>query len=233
MRLGIMQPYWFPYLGYFQLIQAVDRFVIYDDVQWIKGGWINRNRILVRGEPRYITLPIRRDASLVSINRRTLSPNSAREKRRILQQIEFAYAAAPHFADVMPLVHECLANEETNVSSFVVCTLRICCAYLGIETPVVLSSKIAKTDELHGQERVLEISRTMGASHYVNPIGGVELYEKGAFAREGIELSFIKTSALAYEQGTREFVPNLSIIDVMMFNHREECRALLQKYQLV
>jgi WbqC-like protein family len=234
MRLGIMQPYWFPYLGYFQLIHAVERFVIYDDVQWIKGGWINRNRILVRGQPRYITLPVRRDASLVSINQRTLSPEHEREKHKIIQQIGFAYSGAPHFNDVMPLVHECISSKETHVSPFVVNTLRACCAYLGIATPFILSSKLAKNAELRGQDKVLDINHLLGATHYVNSIGGVELYDKEAFARKGIQLSFLKTGAVAYEQqAAGEFVPNLSIIDVMMFNDRQKCRALVESYELV
>jgi WbqC-like protein family len=229
-----MQPYWFPYLGYFQLIHAVDRFVIYDDVQWIKGGWINRNRILMRGQPRYITLPVRRDASLVNINQRTLSPDFDREKSKILQQIRSAYSGAPHFDDVMPLVHECISSEETHISSFVVNTLRACCTYLGIATPFVLSSKLAKNAELRGQDKVLDINRVMGATHYVNSIGGMELYDREAFARKGIQLNFMKTGAVAYEQrATPEFVPNLSIIDVMMFNDREKCHALLERYELV
>jgi hypothetical protein len=182
MKLAIMQPYLFPYIGYFQLIRAVDRFVVHDDVQWIKGGWINRNRILVHGAPQYVALPVKKDSSLALINQRVLAPNAEGEKDGILRKVEAAYRKAPYFDRAFPLVADCLASGEGNVSAFLVGALRKCCRYLGIDTPFAISSELDKNDRVKGQVRVIEIARTVGASHYVNPIGGVELYNKAEFA---------------------------------------------------
>jgi len=233
MKLGIMQPYVFPYIGYFQLINAVDQFVIHDDAQWIKGGWINRNRILVQGKPVYITLPLQNDSTLLNINQRQLSADIEKQKEKIIRQIEGSYRKAPRFGPVMGVVRECLAYPERNVSEFIVNSLRVCCAYLGIHTPFVLSSQLDKRDELHGQDRVLDINVGMKASHYINPIGGIELYDKERFADRGLRLSFIKARDVAYGQmGSGEFVPFLSIIDVMMFNSRRDISEMLKEYDL-
>ena len=233
MKLGIMQPYFFPYIGYFQLIAAVDQFVVHDDVQWIKGGWINRNRILAQGEPRYITLPIRKDSTLLNINHRTISSDSGQQIKKILQQIMETYRHAPCFGPVFKLISQCLACRETNASAFIVHTLRECCNYLGIDTPFVLSSELKKKDELKGAKRVLEINRVMGARHYINPIGGMELYDKASFADNGIQLDFIRTRDISYQQfENHAFVPFLSIIDVMMFNSKQQIKGFLNEYDL-
>jgi hypothetical protein len=233
MKLGIMQPYVFPYIGYFQLINAVDQFVIHDDVQWIKGGWINRNRILVQGRPQYITLPLKKESALLNINQRLLTTDIEKQKEKIIRQIEGAYRKAPNFSSVMDVVCDCFAFQERNVSAFIVNSLRVCCTHLGIQTPFVLSSQLDKRNELHGQDRVLEINFVMGANHYINPIGGTELYDKERFAANGLQLSFIKARNVAYDQlGNHEFVPFLSIIDVMMFNSRDAISDLLREYDL-
>ena len=233
MKLGIMQPYLFPYIGYFQLIDAVDQFVIHDDVQWIKGGWINRNRILVQGQPHYITLPLQKNSSLLNINERQLSLDIEPQGKKIIRQIEGAYKKAPYFDSVHPLVYRCFACQERNVSTFIVNTLRECCDYLGVNTPFVLSSALDKRNELRAEDRVLDINMVMGASHYINPIGGTGLYDKTHFSENGLRLSFIKARNVPYAQfKTHEFVPFLSIIDVMMFNSQQELSALLSEYDL-
>ena len=233
MKLGIMQPYLFPYIGYFQLIDAVDQFVIHDDVQWVKGGWINRNRILVQGQPHYITLPLQKDSSLLNINQRRLSLDIESQGKKIIRQIEGAYANAPYFDSVLPLVSRCFACQERNVSAFIVNALRECCDYLGVNTPFVLSSGLDKRNELRAEERVLNINMVMGASHYINPIGGTELYDKTHFSEKGLRLSFIKARNVPYAQfHDHEFVPFLSIVDVMMFNSQQEIAGQLSEYDL-
>lgn len=233
MKLGVMPPYVFPYIGYFQLINVVDSFVIHDDVQWIKGGWINRNRILVQGKPQYITLPLQKASSLLDINQRRFSVDIEKQKAKISRQIENAYRKAPHFSAVMDIISECFRCQERNVSTFAVNSLRACCDYLGIGTPFVLSSQLEKRNELHGQDRVLELNAVMGVSHYINPIGGTELYDKKRFAENGLKLRFIKARNVAYDQlADTEFVPFLSIIDVMMFNSKDELCELLREYDL-
>jgi hypothetical protein len=227
-----MQPYLFPYIGYFQLISAVNQFVIHDDVQWIKGGWINRNRILVKGEPHYITLPVQKDSTLLNINERTLSEDFEPQGKRIMRQIEEAYRKAPQFESVIPLVSRCLSFQERNASAFIVNTLRECCDYLGLNTPFVLSSELQKDNSLKGQSRVINICNALSASQYINPIGGTELYSKDVFEFENIKLNFLKTRNNAYRQFNNKFVPNLSIIDLLMNCTVEEICALLQKYDL-
>ncbi|MBU0482406.1 MAG: WbqC family protein [Proteobacteria bacterium] len=234
MKLGIMQPYFFPYIGYFQLIDTVDQFVIHDDVQWIKGGWINRNRILVQGASRYITLPVKKDSTLFDINQLILPPDISKHKQKIIRQIENAYRKAPHFASVMQLVSDCFAYQERNVSKFIVNSLLTCCDHLGIQTPFVLSSTLDKKNELHAQDRVLNINMVMKASHYINPIGGTELYNKARFVENGLQLSFLKSNDVAYNQFCdHEFIPNLSIIDVMMFNSKWKIADMLKAYDLL
>jgi hypothetical protein len=233
-HLGIMQPYFFPYIGYFQLIGAVDQFVVHDDIQWIKGGWINRNRILVNGQPQYITLPLQKAASSLNINQREFSPDIEEEKKRTLRQIEGAYRKAPYFKPVYSLLTRCFALQERNVSRFVVHSLHECCDYLGIHTPFRLSSELDKHNELAGEERVLDINRVVGASHYINPIGGTEIYNKAHFTERGLRLSFIRARETPYRQfGEGTFVPFLSIVDVMMFNSEQEIVGLLKEYDLV
>jgi len=226
MKLAIMQPYLFPYIGYFQL-------VIHDDVQWIKGGWINRNRILVNGEPRYITLPLSKGSSTASINEREFLATFDDEKQKVLRQIHGAYQKAPHFDAVNSLLSLCFASQERNLAAFVVNTLRECCAYLGLGTQFVLSSKLHKNSALKGEDRVLNITSTMEATHYINPIGGTELYDKQRFLSQGVTLNFLRTRNVPYRQfANGEFVPFLSIIDVMMFNSKPELANLLNEYDL-
>ena len=233
MKLAIMQPYFFPYIGYFQLVNAVDKFVIHDDVQWIKGGWINRNRILMQGKPEHITLPLRKDSSLLQINQRNLAPDVEQEKQKILRRIESAYRSAPHFDQAFAIVSNCLDFKEENVSLLVINSLRKCCEYLNISTPFVISSELNKNNELSAEERVLDINKVMKAKHYINPIGGTELYDRETFSKHGLNLSYIKTGDISYKQFNEDHVPFLSIIDVMMFNAPREINKMLDQYRLL
>lgn len=232
MKIGIMQPYIFPYIGYFQLISAVDQFVIHDDVQWIKGGWINRNRILVSGTPHFITLPMQKDSTLISINARAFPENIETHKKKVMRQIEGAYKKAPQYDSVMPLVVRCFECQSRNVSAFIINALQECCNFMGINTPFVLSSDLKKESNLKGQSKVLRICHLLYASHYINPIGGTELYSKDTFEMENIKLNFLSSLNVRYKQFNNEFVPNLSIIDMLMFCPVEEIHAFLKEYEL-
>ena len=232
MKLGIMQPYLFPWIGYFQLANFVDELVIYDDVQYIKSGWINRNRILINGQPRYFTLPVLKQSHTLPICGRRFAPSFERDKLRILKSLEMAYATAPHYQDTLALVQDCFACRDCNVAAFVSHTLTKVCDSLGIETPLSRSSELEHSHEKRGQDRVLDICRLVRASHYVNAIGGIDLYDGDAFSENGMRLSFLCTSDVAYQQFQDTFIPKLSIIDVMMFNDREQITALLNKFEL-
>jgi WbqC-like protein family len=232
MKLGIMQPYLFPWIGYFQLVNFVDELVIYDDVQYIKNGWINRNRLLINGQPRYFTLPVLKASHALPICARRFASSFERDKRRTLKSLEMAYAAAPHFRDTLNLVQDCFACRDDNVAAFVSHTLSKVCEALGIETLLRRSSELEHSSTTRGQNRVLDICRTLHASHYVNAIGGTDLYEGDAFAQNGQRLSFLQTRDIAYQQFQNTFRPNLSIIDVMMFNDRDQIAALLHEFDL-
>lgn len=227
-----MQPCLFPYLGYFQLIGLVDTFVVHDEVPYIKGGWINRNRILLNGQRRYVTLPVQKGSSNLAIDERVFSESFEGDKRKVLRQIADAYRKAPQFEHVFPVISACLASTERNVSIFVVQVLKACCRYLQIDTPFVLSSDLVRFEALKGQDRVLEINDFLEATHYINTIGGAELYDRGRFVRRGLKLSFLRPRPLAYAQFGGVHVAELSIIDVMMFNSVEEIASLLQAYDL-
>lgn len=233
MKLAIMQPYLFPYLGYFQLIKAADSFVFHDDVQYIKGGWINRNRILQDGKDRLFTLGVKNGASCLHINQREFTESAADDKAKILRLVNNAYRKAPFFVPAYHLLEQVFACDDSNVARFTIHSVRQVCAYLGIQRPLFVSSQIEKNDGLKAQERVIEIVRCMQADHYINPIGGVELYDKAVFASHGLQLHFLKPTLNEYPQFGQPFVPGLSIIDVCMFNAVEKIRIMLDHYDLI
>jgi hypothetical protein len=233
MKLALMQPYLFPYIGYFQLISACDLFVLHDDVQYIKGGWINRNRILVNGQPKYIILPLRKDDFSKLINERHFTDGVSDEKALMLRQIEGAYRKAPFFRNTLELVDRCLACTDSNLAVFVTHTLAQCCQHLQIQTPIMVSSTIAKDAAPKAEDRVIHINKLLGADHYINPPGGIELYQRQKFAEHRITLSFLQPRQITYTQFGNPFVPSLSIIDVLMFNSAETTRGLLALYDLV
>lgn len=228
MKLAIMQPYLFPYLGYFQLIHAVDAFVILDDVNYIRKGWINRNNILYRGEAKLITLSV----SGASQNRHINELSVGGECKKFLKQIYHAYAKAPRFHDVYPILEEILLFEEPDLARYLASILKRICAYLGMSPAWYMSSRISIEGGLRGEARILAICSALGATHYINLPGGRELYNSTQFASLGIRLSFIMPGEIVYPQFGDNFVPNLSILDVMMFNDQERCRELLTEYRL-
>jgi hypothetical protein len=229
-----MQPYLFPYIGYFQLINAVDRFILYDDVQFIKEGWIHRNRLLVSGQPRSFTIPIQKESHTAKINERMIAPERwKKDRRKLLAMIRQSYGKALYFKQAFELIEACLLYPDCVLADFIENALTCCCNYLGISTDICRSSSLAIGTHLSGQERLLEICRELHADHYINPIGGQELYDRKAFSRSGIELSFIKTKDICYPQFANDFIQGLSIIDIMMFTPPDRIREFLNMYELV
>lgn len=229
MKLAIMQPYLFPYLGYFQLIRAVDGFVVYDDVNYIKGGWINRNFILSQGDKQLITLPLQGASPNYLINQVTVDSRP----HKLLATIRHTYAKAPYFSAVFPMLEDIFMQQEKNLAKFLDYQLRRICDYLDLRPRWFVSSGLNKDNNLRGQDKVLAICKELGASHYVNVPGGKALYDSEAFSMHGLRLSFIQPKPVIYRQFGKEFVPNLSIIDVMMFNDKAQCCSLLEEYELV
>lgn len=231
-----MQPYLFPYIGYFQLINAVDKFVVYDDVNYIKQGWVNRNNILVQGKPYLFTVPLKNASSFAKIKEIEVNENLYRNwKKKFFRTLQQSYNKASNFKEAFDLISSILDTERKNIGISDLATESIyqICNYLSVETEFVGSSTAYKNEDLSGQNRVLDICKREGAAGYINPIGGQKLYSKKAFEEQGIKLNFVETVPVPYEQFGNDFIPALSIIDVLMFNSPEAIRKMLHQYRLI
>jgi hypothetical protein len=233
MKIAIMQPYFFPYIGYFQLINSVDEFIIYDNIQYSKGGWINRNRILVDSKDDYLTLPLKKDSDLLNVDQRFLADTWQTDRKKMLNKVFECYRKAPYLDHVYPFIEKCLCIEEKNLFKFVFNSIKETLLYLTINTKITVSSTIGIDHELRSEDKVLEICKAMKASYYINPIGGLELYNRETFNANGINLQFQKSNFFNYHQFKNEFVPWLSIIDVLMFNSKDEVKLFLNEYKFV
>lgn len=230
--IAMMQPYLFPYLGYFQLIAAADVFVLGDDLQYIRSGWVNRNRIVQNGEAKLITFPLKKDSFDLPIMKRQLTDNFAEEADRLVNIITQSYRKAPYFAQVMPLLERLIRFPQNNLALYTEHAIRELCAYLHIVTPIMRGSDLKLVSCLDKQDRVINISHTFDASIFLNPIGGAELYDRDHFARNGLHVRFFKMDPIVYRQLNHPFVPSLSIIDVLMFNCVEQIQAMLSCYSV-
>ena len=213
--LAIMQPYFFPYIGYWQLIHAVDRFVIFDDVNYITRGWVNRNRLLINSEPTYITVPLRQASQNKKICEIDLLPSS-NWADKLIKTVETTYRKAPHFYEVFPVVEGLIRHETDNLSNYLAHQLQALSKFMSIKTDFVLTSRHYRNHDLSGQDRILDICKREGVSVYINPQGGQMLYGHEPFHNAGIDLRFIVMRTLPYRQRTAGFVPFLSIIDALM-----------------
>ncbi len=229
MKVGIMQPYLFPYIGYFQLIYLVDKFVLYDDVNYIKKGWINRNNIIINGQKKLFTISL----SGASQNKLINEIYIADDFKTFIKTIRINYSKAPFFNETMELIEKILLYENRNLSLFIKNSFEILLEYLNITTELLLSSDIKKNNELKGQQKIMAICKELNTSTYINPIGGMELYKKETFKAKNIKLHFLKTNFTEYKQFKNEFISGLSIIDVMMFNSVEEINDMLENYELL
>jgi hypothetical protein len=232
-KTAIMQPYFLPYIGYWQLVNCVDEFVVYDNIEFTKKGWFNRNRILENGRDRLFTLPVKKDSDYLSVNKRYLSDDSDKEIKRTLRIIESNYKKAPYFLKAYPIIEECFLFSDKNLFEYIFSSLKTICNYLDIKTPLIVSSKIPIDHSLKAEKKVMAICKQLKTTTYVNAIGGKELYDKKEFEDNGLDLKFIKSSDVNYKQLNKQFVPWLSIIDVMMFNDRDEIRQILEQYELI
>lgn len=229
MKLAIMQPYFLPYIGYWQMIKAVDTYVIYDDVNFIKGGWISRNRMLLGGKDFMFNLLLQGASPNKLINEIQVSPN----QNKLIKTISSSYIKAPYFAQVMLLVERIFELPKDNLGYFIGQSIIEIARYIGLTTTFVYSSGLKKDNELRAQDKVLHICKLLNATQYYNAIGGQNLYSKTDFAAHQIELKFLKTEPIEYLQFQSEFIPWLSILDVMMFNSPEQIQRMLDKYELV
>jgi len=234
MKLAIMQPYLFPYIGYFQLINAVDKFVVYDDVAFIKQGWINRNNILVNGAPFLFSIPVKNISSFVLIKDVEVDINKLSFwKLKFLKTIELNYKKAPNFEFTYQLLNRILATDETHIVQINLKSIVQLCEHLDIKTTIVNSSTIYNNAELKSVQRVIDICKKENATHYINAIGGKDIYSKELFNSENINLKFIQSNQLIYKQFDKPFVANLSIIDLLMFNDKKDIQTFINNYILV
>jgi hypothetical protein len=229
MKIAIMQPYLLPYIGYWQLIKAVDKFVIFDDVNYINKGYINRNNILVKGELYQFTLELLGASQNKLINEIQIGNNS----NKILKTIENNYKKSPYFKNTFPLLEDIFHHPEKNLAKFIGYSLKRISNYLKINTKFIYSSEIEKNNNLKNQEKIIDICKKLNAKKYINLIGGRELYEEEEFISKNIELYFIDTKLTKYHQFKYKFQPFLSVIDIMMFNNNIEIIRTLDNYQLI
>ena len=229
MKLGIMQPYFMPYIGYWQLMAAVDTYVVYDDVNYIKGGWVSRNNILLNGQKHMFTITLNGASPNKLFNEITIKDDF----KKFSRLIESAYRRAPYYTEVCALMDKIYNCEDKSLGAFMMNSFQVVLDYLEINTKLVLSSTIEKDNSLRGKEKVKHICHLLGADTYYNAIGGQELYDKEDFKADGIDLNFIHTNLAPYAQFTNEFVPGLSIIDVLMHNGKEYTKRILFQYNLI
>jgi len=216
MRLAIMQPYFLPYVGYWQLMGAVDAFVVYDRIKYTKKGWINRNRMLQNGDAATFSLPLASGSDQLMVCERELAPSF--DRRKLLAQFEGCYRKAPQFETLRPWLQSVVLDPANNLFDYLWQSIVKTRHQLGLTTKLIVSSEVEHDESLKAQDKVLAICKALGATSYVNAIGGLELYEREAFAAEGIELQFHKARPFEYAQFGNAFVPWLSILDVLMFN---------------
>lgn len=232
MTLAIMQPYFFPYIGYFQLINAVDKFIVYDDVNYINRGWINRNNILLGGVSSLLTLPLSQASQNKKIHEITIASDE-KEISKILRTIALNYKKAPYFEQINILIEKIFTYSATSIADFNCNQLEMICDYLEVTTQIYPTTKGYNNGGLRGEERILDICTREKANQYINPIGGTELYHKNLFDEKGITLRFLRTNLVEYEQFGNPFVPSLSIIDVLMFNGKGVTKGMLNEFEFI
>ena len=234
MTLAVMQPYIFPYIGYFQLIQASDVFVFYDDVNFIKQGWINRNRLLVNGKDFTFTISVKNISSFALINETQLSDKRKIEFSKILKTIYQNYKQAPYFDNVYPFIKNLFEHDFETISELAIQSVLDTSNYLGLaSTQFKVSSQVYTNQNLKANERIIDICKVENAEKYVNTIAGEAIYSKELFRENNIHLDFLQPKIITYKQFNNEFVPWLSIIDVIMFNSPAEISEILSRYDLV
>lgn len=234
MKVAIMQPYIFPYIGYFQLIHAVDSFVFYDDVNFIKRGWINRNRILIDGDEKLISFPCIKASQNKLINEVKINLKN-KEYNSILKTIYHAYKNTPKFKNIYPIIESILQANVNNISELAILSIKKISHHLDINTDFLISShNYSNSKGMDKADRLIYITKELKSDEYINAFGGRDIYSKKYFRNNRIELQFLKPIIKEYNQNTTKFTPNLSIIDVLMFNDKSTIKNIfLNSYELI
>ncbi|RUM44162.1 MAG: hypothetical protein DSY46_06265 [Hydrogenimonas sp.] len=229
MTVGSHQPYLFPYIGYWQLMNLADVYVISDSMQYIKKGFVNRNYLLVDGKRHRFSLEVMGVKSKSSIDEVEVGHNA----KKILNTIFHAYKKAPYFTTTYPLIEEILLYQEKSLAKFLGHSIQRIAYALEITPKFIYLSDLQGKTELCGQAKTIDICQRLQANHYINAIGGESLYDKRDFEEVSIQLNFLKSDEIRYQQFQNSPIPNLSIIDIMMFNSKDEIGRMLQKYVLL
>lgn len=232
MKIGIMQPYFLPYIGYWQLLNFVDKYVIYDDVNYIKGGWIARNKILLNKKEQLFGLKLISASSNKLINEIEITEDEIHIEK-LLKTIRLAYKKAPYYDFVYPIIEEILVHKEKKLSKFIIFSLKKICNYLEIKTELIVSSDLEKNNRLKSQEKVIEICKLLNGDEYYNAMGGKALYSYKTFSENGIILKFLESRNINYKQYDNIMISNLSILDMMMFNSIDKIKEMLLQYYLI
>lgn len=230
-KIAIMQPYLFPYIGYFQLISAVDKFVLYDDVQWIKGGWINRHTILLNHQEKKTVLSVSKHSTFSLINEVFINSDSS-TKINYLNSIKNSYSKAPCFKIIYPIIQDIFNIQELNMSEFILNSFLVLKNVLDIKTEFLLSSSLNYDRSQVPTKKLIDMCKILSGDTYINTIKGEHLYNKADFAKENINLLFLDRVVDTYKQFDGKFVPCLSIIDVLMFNGIEKTKSMIKEFDL-
>ena len=229
MTLGIMQPYFMPYIGYFQLMKAVDRYVVYDDVNYIKRGWVNRNNILVNGEKRMFTITLKKASQNKLFNEIVIGDDF----EKLMKMLRMNYSKAINFDETMTLMERIISFPDKQLAVFVANSFQEILKYLSIDTELLMSSSIIKDNSLRGKDKLMHICKILGTDVYYNAIGGRNLYDKEEFKKQGIILNFVYPVVQPYPQlHVNDFVSNLSMIDILMNNTKDDVNRLLDVYRV-
>ncbi len=233
MKTAVMQPYIFPYIGYYQLIDAVDNFVIFDDVNFIMRGWINRNNILLDGNKHLFSIPLEKPSQNKLICDTKLS-FSEKEKIKFLKVISFSYVKSPYFKEVFPLIEEIITYKDNDLVNYLQNSLIKICEYSGIKTNIFRSSEIEHDLSLRAESKIIDLCKKLNTNIYVNLPGGRTLYKSDNFEKNGMDLAYINTffDKITYKQYKNDFVANLSFLDLMMFNSKIDLGKIIKQYDI-
>lgn len=234
MKLGIMQPYFFPYIGYFSLIKNTDKWIVFDEVQFIRHGWIDRNRILKPSEGwQYISVPLQKHSRETKIKDIKIR-NDEDWKNRIFRQLEH-YKKAPYYSQAIELISRALSIETDSIVELNSWALQTVCSYLFIPFDAEIFSKMNLEIEIvtHAGEWALNISKALRADEYINPLGGIDIFNPNQFKKSNIKLTFLKNNLIEYTQRRKQFESGLSVIDILMFNDVSQIISMVDDIELV
>lgn len=230
--VAIMQPYFLSHPPYFQLAAASDQFVLCDNFQYTRKGWINRNQFLQNGKATPFALPLVDAPRSATIAERTIAP--CFDPNALLRRWQASYQKSPHFCEVQPLLQEILFFPNANLFAFIENSIRTLLHFVGLTPPITKTSDLNASREFNGEKRVIAMCEELGAERYINSIGGIELYSRQAFKARKVHLQFLKPTQLNYRQFDNPFVPHLSVLDLLMFESAQAIRNyLVQGYELI